>query len=178
MTRRSWNARHLWAALLLAGLGCGLVAGAAAPAKPDAAAVDRARKTVRMLDDIYKTAVVLITDKYVHKEDDFPAGSAAVALFAAIKQKGWHDVRLLDATGQPYLEKNAPQDEFEKAATQALANGKEYYEQLVMIDGQPHLRAATPIPVVHKKCVMCHPHYAQAKAGAAIGALSYTLKVE
>ena len=38
---------------------------AEAPAKPDAAAVERARKQVRMLDHIYKTTVVLITDKHV-----------------------------------------------------------------------------------------------------------------
>ena len=83
---------------------------AAVPAKPAEAAasasaadpaVARARKTVQMLDDIYKNAVVLITDKYVHDEDDFPAGSAAVALFEAISKKGWHQVRLIDATGPP-----------------------------------------------------------------------------
>jgi hypothetical protein len=153
--------------------------GARAETKADDAAVARTRKTVRMLDDIYKTAVVLITDKYVHKEDDFPAGGAAVALFAAVKQKGWHDVRLLDVTGQPYEEKNAPKDDFEKAATKAFSTGgKDYYEQVVSINGQPHLRAATPIPVVSKKCIMCHPHYKDAKEGAAIGALSYTLKIE
>jgi hypothetical protein len=172
------RARNILAGLLLTGAGLGLAWGAAAPAQPDDAALARTRKTVRMLDDIYKTAVVLITDKYVHKEDDFPAGSAAVALFAAIKQKGWHEVRLLDATGKPYEAKNAPKDDFERAATQALSGGKDYFEQVVTINGQPHLRAATPIPVVSKKCVMCHSHYADAKPGAAIGALSYTIKVE
>ena len=42
-------------------------------------ALERTRKTIRMLDDIYKAAVVLITDKYVNDKDDFPAGSAAIA---------------------------------------------------------------------------------------------------
>ena len=41
-------------------------------------AAERTRKTVKMLDDIYKTAVVLITDKYVESEDDFPAGTYRV----------------------------------------------------------------------------------------------------
>lgn len=36
--------------------------------KPDKAAIKRARKTVRILDDVYKTAIVLITDKYVNDE--------------------------------------------------------------------------------------------------------------
>lgn len=173
----TFSLRAVSASLLLAAAS-GIWWSVVVAAPPDDAAIERARKTVRMLDDLYKTAVVLITDKYVHEEDDFPAGSAAVALFASMKQKGWHDVRLLDATGQPYEEKNAPRDDFEKAAVKALREGKTYYEQVVTIEGQPHLRAATPIPVVMKKCTMCHPHYAQEKPGVAIGALSYTLKLE
>ena len=50
-------------------------------------ALERTRKQVRMLDDIYKTAVVLITTHYVNDEDDLPAGSAAIALFDAVKKK-------------------------------------------------------------------------------------------
>ncbi len=145
---------------------------------PDPKSVDRARRTVRMLDDVYKTAVVLITDKYVNKEDDFPAGSAAVAWFEAINQKGWHGVRIIDVTGSPYDDKNVAKDAFEKEGVKRLKEGKDYYEQVVDKDGKPHLRAITPIPVVLKKCVMCHPHYADAKPGEAIGALSYTMPIE
>ena len=67
---------------------------------PDEAAVERTRKTVRMLDDIYKTAVVLITEHYVHDEDDLSAGSAAAVWFDIIEEKGWHSARLVDATGR------------------------------------------------------------------------------
>ncbi len=142
------------------------------------AALERTRKQVRMLDDIYKTVVVLITDKYVHDKDDFPAGSAAVALFQAIGKKGWHKVRLIDASGDPLRARNVAKDDFEKAAVTALGNGKDYYEKVVSTDGKRHLRAMTAIPVVSEKCVMCHENYKAAKPGAAIGALSYTLKVE
>ena len=45
----------------------------------------------------------------MNDESDLAAGSAAVALFDAIKKKGWHEVRLLDATGQPIEDKNSPQ---------------------------------------------------------------------
>jgi hypothetical protein len=141
-------------------------------------AVARARKTVQMLDDIYKNAVVLITDKYVHDEDDFPAGSAAVALFEAISKKGWHQVRLIDATGQPYEEKNVARDEFEKAGIARLKAGDALYEQIVEADGSRQYRALTPIPVVMQKCVMCHAHYADAKQDEPVGAISYTLDVE
>ncbi len=151
------------------------VAAAAADADP---AVARARKTVQMLDDIYKNAVVLITDKYVHDEDDFPAGSAAVALFEAISKKGWHQVRLIDATGQPYEEKNVARDDFEKTGIARLKAGDAVYEQVVDVDGQRQFRALTPVPVVMKKCVMCHAHYADAKENEPIGAISYSVPVE
>lgn len=141
-------------------------------------AQERARKTVRMLDDIYKTAVVLITDKYVNDSDDFPAGSAAIALFSEIGKKGWHDVRLLDVTGKPYDAKNVARDDFENQGVSQLKAGKGYYEQIVEKDGKPYLRAMTPVPVVMQKCVMCHPHYADVKQGAAVGAISYTLPIE
>lgn len=42
--------------------------------KVDPKAVARARKTVKMLDDIYKSTIVLVTDKYVNKKEDYPAG--------------------------------------------------------------------------------------------------------
>ncbi len=148
------------------------------PAAVDKAALERTRKTVRMLDDVYKTAVVLITEKYVNDESDFPAGGAAIALFDAIKKKGWHEVRLLDATGDPLGENNVAKDDFERQAIAQLKAGKGYYDRIVQKAKKVYLRAATPIPVVIKKCIMCHPHYADAKEGAAIGALSYTIAVE
>lgn len=141
-------------------------------------AVQRTRKTVRMLDDIYKTAVVLITDKYVNDEDDFPAGSAAIALFEAIEKKGWHGVRLIDVSGQPYDEDNVAKDAFELQAVKQLKSGDAYYERIEKRDDGRYLRAATAIPVVMKKCTMCHDNYNEAKPGEAIGAISYSLLIE
>ncbi len=145
--------------------------------KPDPA-LERARREVKMLDDLYKTAVVLITDKYVENGTSVSAGTAAKAIFSAMKKNGWHDARLIDATGQPFEEGNAPQDDFEKEAIKQLKSGKAYYEQVVTTDGQRQLRAATIVPVVLDKCIMCHPHYKDVAKGAAIGAISYKLKVE
>lgn len=164
--------------LLLAGL-CAVWKGPLRAADPaEDAEVARARKTVRMLDDIYKNAVVLITDKYVHDTDDFAAGSAAVELFRRISEKGWHNVRLLDATGDPYDAENVAQDDFEKHGIEQLKSGKEYVEKVETQEGQRRLRALTPVPVVMEKCVMCHPHYAEAKKGEPIGAISYSIPLE
>ena len=153
--------------------------GSAEDAKktPSDAAVDRARREVRMLDDIYKTSIVLITTHYVHGNDDLPAGSAFKALFAAVEKKGWHKVRLLDATGEPYSDENTPKKGFEQKAVKQLLNGKAVYDEVVTEGGKRFLLAATAIPVVMDKCVMCHENYKNVPKGKAIGALGYKVPI-
>ena len=70
--------------------------------KPNKKAVERSRKTVQMLDNIFKQTVVMVTDKYVNDEDHFAAGSAAVLLFKNISESSDNKVRLIDATGDPH----------------------------------------------------------------------------
>jgi hypothetical protein len=137
--------------------------------------LERARREVKLLDDMYKTAIVLITKHYVEEDSDMPAGEAFKALFDGMKEKGWHEVRLLDAAGQPINDENVAKDAFEKSAIKALLAGKPYYEEQVEKDGKRFLRAATPIPVVMAKCVMCHANYKDKKV---IGALGYTLPLK
>ena len=146
---------------------------------PDDVAVARSRKTVRMLDDIFKQTIVLITDKYVHDTDDFAAGSAAVLLFKNISKAGNQQVRLLDATGEPYEPENVAKDAFEKEGIKRIKAGAAFYDEVVKKDGKFELRAMTVVPVVMEKCVMCHAHYADAKKkGEPIGAISYTVPIE
>jgi hypothetical protein len=165
-------------AVVVSGLLVGHGTSGAEETAVDKLAVERARKTVRMLDDVYKTTVVLITDKYVKDKKDFPAGRAAIKLFGDISKKGWHEVRLIDATGDPYSPKNVAKDEFEKEGLKQLKAGKDFYDEVVRKDGKPVLRAITPVPVVMDKCVMCHEHYKNAKKGEAIGALTYSVPIE
>jgi hypothetical protein len=146
-------------------------------AAPGDAAVERARREDRMLDDIYKTSIVLITEHYVKDDNDLPAGSAFKALFAAVKEKGWHEVRLVDATGQPYSDLNLPKQGFEKRAIKELLTGKTSVDEVVTEDGKKYLMAATAIPVVMEKCIMCHENYRGVEKGKAIGALSYKVPV-
>ena len=151
---------------------------AEAAEKVDNAALERTRKQVRMLDDLYKTAVVLITTHYVEEDSDLAAGEAALALFAAMKEKGWHEVRLLDASGEPINDDNSPKDSFEKSSVKKLKAGEAYVDKVVMKEGKPYLRAATPIPVVLEKCIMCHPNYKDVPEGQPIGVLGYTIPIE
>lgn len=150
----------------------------AKPAKPTKQQLDRVRREVRMLDDIYKGSIVTITQNYVTDEDAIPAGTAFKSLFVAAEKKGWHRVRLVDATGDPVSDENSAEDDFEKRAIKQLLTGKGWVEEVENREGTQHLRVATPIPVVLEKCIMCHDNYANLPKGKAIGALTYTVPIE
>lgn len=138
------------------------------------AAVARTRKQILMLDDLYKTAVVLITEHYVNDPSTLSAATASKALFAAMKEKGWHDARLIgftDALTNP--DENAPQDDFERNAKTNILQGATSHERVVTKGGKDYLRMATAVPVVMEKCVMCHANF-KGKKGA-IGAIGYTV---
>ena len=144
---------------------------------PDEVELKRAKREVRMLDDIYKGGIVTITEHYVNDEDTIPAGTAFKKLFEAAEKKGWHKVRLVDATGEPYNDENIAEDEFEKNAIKQLVKGKSWVEKIEVRKGIRHLRVATPIPVVFAKCVMCHDNYFDVPKGQAIGALTYVVPI-
>jgi hypothetical protein len=150
----------------------------AADSKPDEAALKRARREVKMLDDVFKTAIVLITEKYVKTKADYPAGRAAVRWLAEIGKKGWPKVRLIDVSGEPYNPVNVAEETFEKEGVKQLKAGKDYYEQVIQKAGKPYLGAVTPVPVVMERCILCHENYKTAKKGEAIGALTYVVPLE
>ena len=143
------------------------------------AALKRTRKTVQMLDDIYKGGIVAITDNYVNDRDTIPAGTAFKQVFKSAQEKGWHTVRLVDGLDDPLNDENAPNDDFEKKALKALVAGKTgWYEAEETVNGKRTLRVATAIPVVFEKCVMCHDNYADVPKGQAVGALTYKITIE
>jgi len=142
------------------------------------AAVERTRRQVKMLDDIYKGGIVLITTHYVDGDEDLPAGTAFKKLFEAAKEKGWHEVRLVDATGEPYNEENVAISDFEKRAIKELKAGNTFVDETVTDNEKRYLLAATPIPVVMEKCTMCHSNYDFEEKGIVIGALTYRIPVD
>lgn len=142
-------------------------------------ALERTRKTVRMLDDIYKGGIVAITDNYVTDKDMIPAGTAFKQVFKTAAEKGWHVVRLVDGLGEPLNDENAPNDAFEKKALKALVSGEsKWVEEEQQEKGKRVLRVATPVPVVFEKCIMCHDNYEGVPKGQAIGALTYKIDIE
>ncbi|HWB09620.1 MAG TPA: DUF3365 domain-containing protein [Pirellulales bacterium] len=146
-----------------------------APQRKNDPAVERTRRQVKMLDDLYKTTIVFITNTYVKSDGDVAAGEIARDLFAAMREKGWHDARLLDATGHPTNDENAPREGFEKAAVKKILAGETYVEEVTTEKGKSFLLAATVVPVVNEKCVICHKGW---KVGEVVGAVSYKLPIE
>ncbi len=136
--------------------------------EPDPA-MAQARAQVKMLDDLFKVAVVDITNRY----DGPPAIKVAKAIFAAAKDKKYFNAKLLDATGSPQNEANVPQDDFEKRAAKAMTEGKTYLEEVVGRGSARRLRVATVVPAVVQKCAKCHG----VKQGDLLGFLSYDFPV-
>jgi len=160
--------------LVVAGWPTSGQAPAADPKEPDPAALERARESVKMLDDLYKTAVVSITNRYVEQQSDTPAAAVAKEVFEAMHKKGWHQARLLDATGKPKNVANVARTPFEKKAVAEIQGGKTYYEEVGEKDGKPVLRAGTIVPAVLKQCAICHG----GKEGRLLGVISYEVPIK
>jgi hypothetical protein len=155
-------------------LGRGVPAAGAGKATPDREAVERARTTVLMLDDLYKGYVVHITDTYVRAREIKPAASVTKKVFKHMEAKGWHTGRLVDATGEPVNRANLPRTDFEKRAVEKMKQGKDYFDEVGDKDGKPVLRAATRVPVVMKACSACH---AGKKEGDLLGTIVYEVPI-
>lgn len=169
---------------ILGCVGCALAATAAAiavclaPSRPIRAAdspatdaeLDRTRAQVKMLDTLYKNAVVAVTNTY----DGPPAIKIAKNVFAAMEKDGWHSARLVDATGSPQNEANLPTSAFEKKAAEAIKGGKSYYEEVSGTGANRRLYAATVVPAVLKKCAKCHG----VKEGELLGFIRYDIPVK
>ena len=184
LRRRFWSLFGCSAGLAALAVALGVTRGrearAQAPSAPAAAtpedpALERAREQVQMLDDLYKSAVVSITKTYVSKQDDRPAIMIAKDVFAAMQKKGWHSARLVDATGDPLNDANAPRTEFEKEASRRINSGQPYYDRVVGEGKGRRLMAATVVPVVMAKCAECHENR---KVGEVLGFLRYEVPIK
>ncbi len=137
--------------------------------------LEHARETVRILDDVYKTYIVLITSEYVDDPSVLPAATLSKRVFEEMNKKGWHKTRLLDATGTPFNPENNPKDDFEREAIKAMHSGRNYFEKVEKIEGKNYLRAATSVHAVMKGCIACHPNR---KFADLLGAISYGIPLE
>ena len=173
MTTRRWT--------ILGCLGCALAAVVASVHAPPSAraderaradpGLDRARRQVKMLDDLYKTAVVAITERY---KTGPPAIMVAKDVFGAMEGNGWHSARLVDASGSPIGENSEPKTDFEKKAAEAMRAGQPYYEEVAGEGDHRRLLAATVVPAVLPRCASCHG----TEQGDLLGFIRYELPID
>ncbi|QEH34650.1 hypothetical protein OJF2_31910 [Aquisphaera giovannonii] len=159
-----------WAVVASLALAAGWSASASGPEAGSDPALERTRAQAKMLDDLFKVAVVDITNRY----NGQPAVKVAKSLFAAAEQKQYFKAKLMDATGNPLDEANVPKDDFEKRAAEAMRSGKTYLEQVTGQGESRRLRVATIVPAVTEKCARCHG----VQKGDLLGFLSYDLPVK
>lgn len=144
-------------------------------AQPDKAAVERARDTAKLIDALYKNFVVQITETYVGEKKQVPAARVSKRVFKAMHEGGFHDAKLLDATGDPVNPDNVATTDFEKRAVQTIKGGKGYVDEVDTVKGKAVLRVATVVPAVMKQCITCHPGH---KEGDVLGALVYEIPIK
>ncbi|GAX62621.1 ribulose 1,5-bisphosphate carboxylase, large subunit [Candidatus Scalindua japonica] len=138
-------------------------------------AIKRGRQTVKMLDEMYKTFIVLVTDEYVKDETMFSALTISKKVFERMSAKGWYNARLLDATGDPHNPDNSARTKFERDAIEAFIDGKSFYEKVEKVDGVYYYKAATSVSIVTDGCTICHPHN---KQGDLLGGISYSFPLD
>lgn len=162
--RRTWILGGFVSLLGSVGLGAVLGMGTtrAEPIRPSPVPLDegeedpavvRARNEVQMLDTLYKTAVISVTERFPRGQ---PAIMVAGDVFEAMEKSGHHSARLVDATESPLGEGNEPATDFEKRAAEAMRKGEAYLDQIVGEGEDRRLLAATVVPAVHRRCAACH----------------------
>lgn len=175
MRKQRWILAGLGSAtlamLLAAGFALLMIGSATAAEDPTDEALERTRDQVRMLDLLYKNAIVAIDEAYKPKP---PAIKVAQRVFDAMKESGWHEVRLVDVTGAPIVEENAPNTDFEKVAAEQILAGEPYFDQVVGSGDDRRLLAATVVPAVRESCANCHG----VEKGDLIGFVSYDVPVK
>jgi Protein of unknown function (DUF3365) len=137
-------------------------------------AIAAARRETKMLDDLYKTAIVTVTDIYVKDESSVAAATAFRPVFKAMKDAKHHEARLVDGLGQPVGADNVPRDDFEKEAMKKMLAGEASYEKVEVVNGIPQLRTMTTLPMVMEKCILCHDNYRDKKI---VGGVAYVVPI-
>ena len=161
----------LTAAILIATLG-----GAAPSPAEDGRereadpALARARREVKMLDELYKTAVVSITEKYQRGQ---PAIMVAKDIFKVMEDGRYHSAKLVDASQAPLGVDTEPATDFEKRAAEAMREGETYVEEVAGEGDDRRLLAATIVPAVHPRCAACHG----VEVGDLLGFIRYEIPI-
>lgn len=139
-------------------------------------AIARARLAIEEADILHKSYLTLIADHFTIGPGLLNAVDITEKVFDIVEKKGKYKARILSTSDKPLHSKYVPENDFEMDAIQEIIRGKSYYERVFFdYDGKDFLRAATPLKVTTKKCIICHP---DKKFGDLMGVISYTFPLE
>lgn len=127
---------------------------------------EEARRTVRLMNDIYLSGVLTAHKMYVLDRGTAAAVTWGKQVIGQMNGKGWPEAHIFSNGDRALNPDNRPQDEFERTAVQAFQGGK---SELERTDGD-QLRYAAPIRITKQTCLMCHVHN---KVGDLLGGVSY-----
>jgi hypothetical protein len=168
------NASRIVFSLGLVFLGLGAIVGPNVWSAPDESAVTAARRETKMLDTLYKTAIVAVTGSYVEDASSTAAATTFGPVFKAMREAKYHEVRLVDGLGEAINPDNTPRDDFEKEAMKAILAGKEIVDKVDSTDGVAYLRTMTVLPMAMEKCILCHENF---RGKSIVGGMSYKLPI-
>jgi len=159
------RSRMIGAAMLILLAGSARVRGKE-PGKPVRLSAEEAGRTVRLLDDVYQSAVINTHKMYVRDPGTPSAVTWAKQVLRDVNGKGWPAARVFAASQRPLNPENDPADAFEEEAVKQFQRGQPVFERL---DGDV-LRYASSIRVVDRSCLTCHVHN---REGDLLGGISY-----
>ena len=162
--------RRLTGTLLAAGLLLAPLFTASGHTAPAPAvrslSLEEARRTVRLMNDIYVTGVLTTHRMYAHEAGTAAAISWGKQVIKEINSRGWPTARVFATHDRPLNPENLPVDAFEKEASAAFGKGQAAFEKVAGTS----FRYATAIRITEESCLTCH---VKNKVGDLIGGVSY-----
>jgi hypothetical protein len=113
--------------------------------------VDVARDRAVVMQDVYKATLVMLHERYFHRDRSVLPARAMQDIFADIERQSHVEARWISASLKPMSIDHTPESEFEKRAAKEIAAGSAEVE--VVEDG--YFRRAVAIPFTGG-CLSCH----------------------
>ena len=142
------------------------------PARPPLRmGLEEARRTTRLMNDIYVIGVLTAHEMYVREPGNPAAVSWGKQVIRQVRAKGWPEAHIFDTTGRPLNPDNNPQDPFEREAGAEFKRGKSSVEK---VDGRLY-RYATSLRIADQSCLGCH---VRNKVGDLLGGISFKIELQ
>ncbi|TWU17273.1 hypothetical protein Pla52o_52790 [Novipirellula galeiformis] len=113
--------------------------------------VELARDRATVMQDVYKSTLAMLHDRYFHRDKSLLPARAMQDIFSDIEDQSGVEARWISASLKPMSVDHAPKSEFEKRAAKEIATGSTHVE--LVEDG--YYRRALAIPLTGG-CLSCH----------------------